>query len=456
MQVHYQSYSPFPMIKQALDFLTYPSKIRGFVGLIFSENHDLVPLQFSASVLGKTSREVTIHELGRRRINRRRYSYDTNTTIARSLELPVQDPPKDKPINHLDISFLERPRMRDAIGDHAYRRVMLFYYLAIAYYKSGCVITRGKTLLQHGKSNFDWSSAAHSSILPNVCDDFFDRLKEKLSEEGVTDRTRQILETVGVSTEKILQIGEGALREREIELLLFGVDTGKGLLNSQSTFYNNLNSTVELPHRVNEFDTVIEGVMREKGLQTLNRVSQEGLHPHKALSEFVSEMHAFFKKSEETTKEKIELLKKTQTLEQQLWYIEKHFSEGLLQEYLKTAHKVGQCYRKLYEIREYTIYTNLKGRLTWQKNYFSPGVKVSGKNFRQIAKLLKSTPEWFPNPVEELINPLQYSLKIIELQKRTTILPPLELLSGKLVHDTLVPLTEEELFEQRLILIRRV
>jgi hypothetical protein len=398
--------------------------------------------------------QPSVEDLNRKRIKRKKYSYETNTTIARKLEFTLSESLNAGKEKNLIMS-LEKPEIRDCTGDHIYRRVLLFYYQAVVYYRTGCVIEKGRTILQHGKGRFAWSSAAHSAILPDLKDDFFKNLRGLLIQQGLNDLICKILIALGVSEEKLTKRPNGqTLTEAHVDELLEGVET-EGLLSSKSRFYNNLNSTVELPHYINEYDCIIEDCMRNKSLGILNQVSRGELQPYEALDEFVKELQSVLNKSEAATQRKLRLLDKIQTFEEKIWNMEQNFSYKIFPKYLQTIQKIGRCYRKLQEDRKVSFRLVIKGRLTWQKDYFSEGVKINERNYRRINSLIARNPRWTPMPMDAWTDQLNRTLKIIELQKKYTVLPQKELLSGRLVGNTLVPLNNAELFSQTLSLIRR-
>ena len=153
------------------------------------------------------------------------------------------------------------------IEEHAARRVDLFFYLLVAYYKTGLTVSSDKTNQQHGKgSNEKNTNACHSSILPAVWD------SEVLKQEH-NHGTRANFKPLKVRT---------------------GILEGTSLEEAQ-------NSTVELSKAVNYFDSNwIEGKadnqskMRSKSLSILNDVSKGALTPDAGLLAFLITLNTHF------------------------------------------------------------------------------------------------------------------------------------------------------------------
>lgn len=396
-----------------------------------------------------------VHETSKKpRKRRRKYSFVSNHSIARNLDLNLLKKRKAEKLAESG-SCLENRVLKDMAEDHVYRRVQLFYYLSVIYYRSGCLVERAGTILQHGKSNITGFSAAHSSILTHVKDNFFKNLKKAAMRVGIGTKDKLLLSALGVSEERLQILAEGPLKKEEFAELMDGIEK-ESLIGKNCSFFHNMNSTVELPHFINEFDTVVEDFMRTKGIEILNEASSQGMHPYTALTKFVGELWSFLDKCKEATETKITLLKEIEKLEDDLWKIEERFSQNLFSKYLKILQKIGNLYKMVNELRPYSLSTNLKGRLTWQKNYFSKDSNPSDKQFQAIKFLLESNPREKPSSMKNTIDPLKRSLAVIELQRQKSLLPEATLLSGKIVKDRLIPLTDEELFFQKLSLLQRI
>lgn len=329
-----------------------------------------------------------------RSLKRIRLSYEANETMARKILLP----PQKKACN--TTSLLQSPLIRDSICDHAYRRAQIFYAQALVYHRKGCDVWRGRTIHQHGKANFSWSSAAHSALLPNLHDTF------------------------------------------------------NGIIKPGSHLYGIMNATVELPTVVNEYDSAIEAVMRDKSITLLNRVSKEGLHPYEATEFFVREMHRFFLKSEKETREKMALVKKIVVLEKQLWEKESLINPTNITDYLDTLQVLGEYSRKYRGMNGYSIHRRLRGRLPWQARYFQAKRPYSKLIKSGAFKKIAESGGWFPQTGDQLLSIQQHALTILSIQREGTVLPPLVLLSGKFFNNQRVPLNEAELQEQKKRLLK--
>ncbi|AWN75034.1 hypothetical protein LEAN103870_18160 [Legionella anisa] len=151
------------------------------------------------------------------------------------------------------------------IIEHANRRVDLFFYTLIAYYKTEILPTNGHTTLQHGRgrttrSNTSISEACHSSLTPSLVDTTIYQNK---------------------------QTGE----------------KHKSLL-SDTHFMDSLNSTVELPPFVNDLDDLLENALREKSLTILREVSLGTINPITGLTQFLQIMSTVLKDLKEDAENK--------------------------------------------------------------------------------------------------------------------------------------------------------
>ena len=150
----------------------------------------------------------------------------------------------------------------DAITEHAQRRVDLFFYTLIAYYKTRLTVQIDETKLQHGVGTKQ-TAACHSAILPSLWD------------TQSANRRTSILDG--------------------------------------THFLQSMNSTVELHQSVNYFEThYLEGKkaqnkMRSKSLDILNRVSQSTITPVEGMLEFLTALNAHFNAIKENYLQKKEL-----------------------------------------------------------------------------------------------------------------------------------------------------
>ncbi len=136
------------------------------------------------------------------------------------------------------------------IKEHAARRVDLFFYTLVAYYKTGLSPKQGHTELQHGigRNARDHSSitqACHSSLLPSLVDESRHASAAEMEENP-------------------------------------------SILNG-THFLDSLNATVELPVIVNEFDNELENTFacREQSILILQQVSAGEINPIEGLNQFM-------------------------------------------------------------------------------------------------------------------------------------------------------------------------
>ncbi len=142
---------------------------------------------------------------------------------------------------------------KDQIIEHANRRVDLFFYTMIAYYKTNSPPTLGTVHLQHGKGRSAANSLAmtagcHTSFLPSFVD------KTIYQNRKTGQKYRCIL--------------------------------------SNTHFMDSLNSTIELPVAANRFDFLLENPLgcRKKSLEILCHVAMGYYNPIDGLTIFLKIM----------------------------------------------------------------------------------------------------------------------------------------------------------------------
>jgi hypothetical protein len=182
------------------------------------------------------------------RRKRTRFDYENNYSAA--ISLPYSTRLLVKKQNDLNALLA---LSQENIIEHANRRVDLFFYTLIAYYKTAIFPTNGHTNLQHGRgraarNNTTITEACHSSFTPSLLDN-------------------NIYQTSKV----------GAKRKRS--------------LLSDTHFMDNLNATVELPPFVNHFDDYLESICRQKCMDILCDVSLGTINPIEGLTRFLKMMN---------------------------------------------------------------------------------------------------------------------------------------------------------------------
>jgi len=143
---------------------------------------------------------------------------------------------------------------KDYIIEHSNRRVDLFFYTLIAYYKSEFFSTRGRTYLQHGRGGRPGqhpqlrTQACHSSFLPSLVD-------------------------------KTIYHNQNTGKQHRCQL-------------SGTHFMDSLNTTIELPGLVNHFDQILENQLecRILCLNILRHVTSGALNPIEGLTLFLTLM----------------------------------------------------------------------------------------------------------------------------------------------------------------------
>lgn len=175
-----------------------------------------------------------------------RFSYEENQSA--SLSLPYSN---DQLIAKQSVHQELLEMSKASIVEHANRRVDLFFYTLIAYYKTSCFPRYTQTTLQYGigrttKEEGCITEACHSSFTPSLLDNIIFRNKES---------------------------------EEKLKSLLSGTH-----------LLNNLNSTVELPPFVNDLDDLLESICRPKCLKIIHHTVTGQINPIEGLTDFLNMM----------------------------------------------------------------------------------------------------------------------------------------------------------------------
>ncbi|WP_284498406.1 hypothetical protein [Legionella maioricensis] len=179
---------------------------------------------------------------------KKRIRFDYRSNYSAALALPYSKQQLEKKQNNPN-SLLEMSEKY--VIEHANRRVDLFFYTLIAYYKTGVIPTYGHTDLQHGRGRTirgykTITEACHSSFTPSLLD------KTIYQNEGGKEKHKSLL-------------------------------SGTHLMDS-------LNSTVELPPFMNDLDDVLESKCKQKCLEILWEVSLGKINPVEGLTVFLKMM----------------------------------------------------------------------------------------------------------------------------------------------------------------------
>ncbi len=186
----------------------------------------------------------------RKKFDRKRIRFDYQSNYTCALALPYSNTQLNNKWND-ETALLNM--CDNYIIEHANRRVDLFFYTLIAYYKTSILPIEGHTNLQHGigrriKHKDCGTQACHSSFTPSLLDETI------FKNEGNDIKQRSLL-------------------------------SGTHLLES-------LNATVELPPFVNVFDDVLESICRPKCMAILRQVSLAKLTPIEGFVNFIGMMNS--------------------------------------------------------------------------------------------------------------------------------------------------------------------
>lgn len=208
-------------------------------------------------------------------MNRIVTSFENNITFSSKADVRL--------VSRRDDNTLEIEPFSVEIAEHAFDRMQLFYYQALAYYKTGAVIEIDRTKLQHGSARIPGMQAAHHSLLPSVKD------------------------SLGIIANK--------------------------------RFEHTLNATMELPRIVNEFDSAVERELRPFGISLLNECSQGNLLPLEATQLLELELTQFSQESLQSTFRRLDHTKKITHIANKLTPVSK---EEDLPKFCKNALKISQ------------------------------------------------------------------------------------------------------------------
>ncbi|CEG58887.1 hypothetical protein [Legionella fallonii] len=180
--------------------------------------------------------------------NKRRKRFDYVDNYSAALALPYSNEALRQNQNEQSALLA---MSKDNVIEHSNRRVDLFFYTLVAYYKTMFIPVRGHTHLQHGRGR-------------HVCDD-----------KCVTEACHSSF-TPAVVDKTIYQNSRFSKKRRSLLC-------GTHLLES-------LNSTVELPSVANDLDDVLEKIYGDRCLQILREVSLGRSSPIDGLNQFLKEI----------------------------------------------------------------------------------------------------------------------------------------------------------------------
>ena len=338
---------------------------------------------------------------GRTRVDR-----ESNFTASR-----VNEAEDHYCMTDLNSASSEASHLKSRIVDHAYRRVQIFYYQLLAYYGEGCEISQGKTELQHGMSLCPECHAAHSSIFSSLNDTAFETLKLRLRHEGMTQENLDRLSALGFSQGRIQRLKK-SLKPRDIKLAFLGLESHQ-LIAPSTQLYHSMNSTVEVPKEVDYFDQIIEKNLRPVGLQLLNQVSREEMHPYDALTLFVEKLQGCMLESISELKIKQQKLNELRRVEEQMQTLEASIESmgnaEFFQSYLRLYVQRQNCLDCLAFESQFSFSFKMKEYLPSHKAIFT-----------RLASICKNEKEWALKQFKHPRFMYQYIQEVRQRYKRIT------------------------------------
>lgn len=253
------------------------------------------------------------------KFSRRLYSSEDNFTPARTVSKELEDLISTTSLNSFGP---QKDLLVDAIHDDGVRRIQILYFQFLAYWDEGCTIFRDTTMDQHGFSELEGFSGAHSAVLPRLIDNHIEVLEQQIGNESITSDIAFKLMVLGFSPQMIEELKRAKKGDR---LRIFNdhkaqlpADDLKTLLSENTHLYHVANSTIELPHYVNQFHTLFESLLRDDAIRLVNEVSTSFKTPHEAITEFTEKLQKFFLTSEKETDRKISVLRSLSEVDQEL------------------------------------------------------------------------------------------------------------------------------------------
>ncbi len=279
------------------------------------------------------------------------------------------------PIERLEPELVELD-LRGRLEDLASRRVQLFYYLALAYHKSGCTVKLGKSSFKLGLREKRGATGAYSCILPNIDDDYFKRLTEKIGKKGPSPLEEKRLLALGCAPKNIKAVLQKTGRDKMMKNLFNGVETSK-LFTESCPFYTSMNTAVFLPPEIARFDEALERYLRPVIINLITLCSKHGLDPYEASQRFESTIKNFYNRSYKVFREKNRLLIDIDRLERELHCLELSYFCGDITdlkeffcEYLRIAARYDTAQKRIRSLRFYSINIGLDCRMPEHHSLF--------------------------------------------------------------------------------------
>ncbi|KIC75149.1 hypothetical protein DB42_AN00040 [Neochlamydia sp. EPS4] len=233
--------------------------------------------------------------------------------------------------------------LSSAVKMHAETRLLLFFHLSVAFFKSESKIEpRGAKFQLHQGSEAQGTEACHHSLFPETKDNYLEKLKYEVL-KAVRKERKEGKEKEDIPPTLILKLlalgmpGE-ALQDTLKQIIdkrvgaeeavnelwnnFFPASRSRSLFNEQSKFYYLNNHTIIAPATLNRVDDIIERNVRKFAGEQLENVSSgRSLTPIAATVQVGKEIEKVLVHSLLQTDEKLNMLK---DLEQSVRALDKH------------------------------------------------------------------------------------------------------------------------------------
>ncbi len=275
------------------------------------------------------------------------YPFDTNITMARATSRELTGGRGLESVSFRDPT--DGKVVRSAIADDAQRRLAIFYYQCLAYWNSGAKVDIGDTLHQHGVALSPGCTAAHSAICPNLKDDYFDQLAQKVITNNADAEIHARLLSLGANQGDIIRISAASTvaEAKTVILSALKLSEGDSLLSLQHHLYHSANATIECKGFLNAYHQKIEDQLRPVAIGLINDCSTGIKRPHDCAVEFARQLQSVLNLGLKENHEKWEL---TDKLIQKI-----HEFSALGKTWLSVAKQcspVSGCLKSLGEIRD--------------------------------------------------------------------------------------------------------
>ncbi|MDP1834509.1 MAG: hypothetical protein Q8K75_01140 [Chlamydiales bacterium] len=403
---------------------------------------------------------------------------DENIGATRQLSLEL-GMPLDASVSLKDTANIHASQICDAIRDDATRRILFLYFQLLAYWKEGCQISLGPTLIQYGMSMSPRCSGAHAALLPHLVDNHLEVLGQQIAKGGITESVEVRMLSLGFSQEQILQIKHAAVSLEAFKEVIKQFPEETSLLGDKVYLYHSSACVIEMPSYVNNLHALFEEQLRNEALKHLNDVSLRGDDPYKCLEELCSFLEEFLKAAEHQTAEKIRLVQKLVQLEPewkklQLQSLDNKVAdkEAFMREYLRIGATIVETVKLIKQLNgkslgastthlgEYFAFVNTHTSLLSRRSDIpsrsrSRSAKITPIKERfedayaQLSSDLARQGAIQQSKLDEALSNLENSSVVIHLLRKHSDCPPKHVLSGRCVDGKWMPFTLEEIIKQK-------